>query len=110
MAQKIVTIYTDDLTGEESQEASPHTLVLDGVAYEIDLAPDSYDKLLEAVAPFMKVGRRTGRARANAPKPSQRGKVGHTAEIRAWAKAKGFEVNDRGRVPKGVREAYEADH
>ncbi len=30
-----------------------------------------------------------------------------TAKIRAWAKENGYEVNDRGRVPADIREAYE---
>ncbi|MET9325151.1 Lsr2 family protein [Streptomyces sp. NPDC003038] len=110
MAQKIVTIYTDDLTGEESHEASTHTLVLDGVAYEMDLTPDSYDKLLEAVAPFMRGGRRTGRGHGKAAKPRTGGRSNDTAEIRTWAKKNHLAVNDRGRVPKKLREAYEAAH
>ncbi|MEU4347114.1 Lsr2 family protein [Streptomyces sp. NPDC023838] len=105
MAQKIVTIYTDDLTGEESAEATTHTLVLDGVAYEIDLGPDSYDKLLEAVAPFTKVGRRIKAGVKAAPKAT--GGRTDTAAIRAWAKEKGYDINDRGRVPAEIREAYD---
>ncbi|MFG2228066.1 Lsr2 family protein [Streptomyces sp. NPDC048644] len=104
MAQKIVTIYTDDLTGEESSEAATHTLSLDGVTYEIDLGPDSYDQLLDAMAPFTKVGRRTGKARKprNAAASSE-----DTAAIRAWAKENGYSINDRGRVPADIREAYQ---
>ena len=30
-----------------------------------------------------------------------------TAEIRKWAKENGYSVNDRGRVPAEIREAYE---
>ncbi|MFG2221916.1 Lsr2 family protein [Streptomyces sp. NPDC050161] len=103
MAQKVITIYTDDLTGEESSEAATHTLSLDGVTYELDLGPDSYDRLLEAMAPFTKVGRRTGKARKprNAAASSE-----DTAAIRAWAKENGYNVNDRGRVPADIREAY----
>ncbi|MFJ8388850.1 Lsr2 family protein [Streptomyces sp. NPDC094438] len=109
MAQKIVTIYTDDLTGEETQEAATHSLILDGVAYEIDLGPDSYDRLLEAVAPFTQAGRRvSGRTRKGAPRPAGAGK--DTAAIRAWAKEQGYQVNDRGRVPADVRAAYEKQH
>ncbi|MEU9256554.1 Lsr2 family protein [Streptomyces sp. NPDC048270] len=109
MAQKIVTIYTDDLTGEETQEAATHILVLDGIEYEIDLAPDSYDRLLEAVAPFTSVGRRAGRVnRVKATASDASRTSGDTAEIRAWAKANGLQVNDRGRVPKDVRDAYNA--
>ncbi|MET9364944.1 Lsr2 family protein [Streptomyces sp. NPDC006632] len=108
MAQKIVTIYTDDLTGEETTEAATHQLVIDGVAYEIDLAPESYDKLLEAVAPFTKAGRRVRSGKAKAAPARSNGAGGNdTAAIRAWAKENGHHVNDRGRVPAEVREAYE---
>ncbi|WP_411144776.1 histone-like nucleoid-structuring protein Lsr2 [Streptomyces sp. x-80] len=104
MAQKIVTIYIDDLTGEETSEAASHTLSLDGVTYELDLGPDSYDQLLEAVAPFTKVGRKAGKAR----KAVRNGSAGSddTAAIRSWAKRNGYHVNDRGRVAADVREAY----
>ncbi|TSB19296.1 Lsr2 family protein [Streptomyces sp. NBC_01525] len=104
MAQKIVTIYTDDLTGEETSEAATHVIALDGVTYEIDLGPDSYDQLLEAMGPFLKAGRKTkgksGKPRA-ASVPAQ-----DTAAIRAWARENGYNVNDRGRVPVEIREAY----
>ncbi|MFE3182817.1 Lsr2 family protein [Streptomyces violascens] len=106
MAQKIVTIYTDDLTGEESQEAATHTLVVDGVGYEIDLGPDSYDKLLEAIAPFTKAGRRIKAGRVKAA-PKAVGGRSDTAVIRAWAKENGYAINDRGRVSAEVREAYD---
>ncbi|MEV6673258.1 Lsr2 family protein [Streptomyces sp. NPDC051162] len=107
MAQKIVTIYTDDLTGEESAEAETHTLSLDGVTYEIDLGHDSYDKLLEALAPFTKVGRKTGKTRKPATRKTSGAGSQDTARIRAWAKENGYSVNDRGRVPADIREAYE---
>lgn len=29
-----------------------------------------------------------------------------TAAIRQWAKENGYEVNDRGRIPATIREAY----
>ncbi|WP_329462028.1 histone-like nucleoid-structuring protein Lsr2 [Streptomyces sp. NBC_01431] len=106
MAQKIVTIYTDDLTGEETQEAATHTLVVDGVGYEIDLGPDSYDKLLEAVAPFTKAGRRIKAGHLRTAQKASGGRT-DTAAIRAWAKENGYEINSRGRVPAEVREAYD---
>ncbi|MFI2238893.1 Lsr2 family protein [Streptomyces chrestomyceticus] len=112
MAQKIVTIYTDDLTGEESSEVATHSLAVDGIAYEVDLAPDSYDKLLEAIGPFLKAGRRTGRVKAGAGARKVSGSAsasgsGETAKIRAWAKENGYEVNERGRVSADIREAYQ---
>lgn len=109
MAQKIITVYTDDLTGEESSEASTHIFSLDGVSYEIDLGPDSYESLLESLAPFMKAGRRQGKGRKSvrrvATQPSE-----DTAAIRQWAKDNGYTVNDRGRVPADIREAYTKAH
>ncbi|MFH8595377.1 Lsr2 family protein [Streptomyces rimosus] len=107
MAQKIVTIYTDDLTGEETTEAATHTLAVDGVGYEIDLTPDSYDKLLEAIGPFLKAGRRQGRIKgATGARKAKPTSGDDTAKIRAWAKENGYNVNDRGRVPAEIREAY----
>jgi hypothetical protein len=111
MAQKIITLYTDDVTGEENTEVATHHFALDGVAYEIDLGPDSYDKLLEALAPFMRAGRKTGRVKAvTAPQRRKASNGESTARIREWAKENGYEVNARGRVPANVRLAYEAAH
>ena len=107
MAQKIVTVYTDDLTGAESDEVRTHTFSLDGVNYEIDLVSDNYDKLFEALAPFIDNGRTTGRAsgagrvrKATADGPSAQ-------ELRARARKNNYQVNDRGRVPSSIREAYD---
>lgn len=108
--QKVVTLYTDDLTGEESHEIDTYTLLLNGVGVEIDLTPDSHDKLLEALAPFLNAtGARRVRGGQKGQGRAKRGAVGNedTARIRAWAKENGFEVNDRGRVPANIREAYE---
>ncbi|MFF4952818.1 Lsr2 family protein [Streptomyces chattanoogensis] len=109
MAQKIVTLYIDDLTGEEAQEAATHTFSLDGVSYEIDLGPESYEQMLQAFGPFIKASRKVGRTR----KPSKAttgASRDDSAAIRAWAKEAGYDVSDRGRVPADVREAYDKAH
>ncbi|MFF7242216.1 histone-like nucleoid-structuring protein Lsr2 [Streptomyces collinus] len=106
MAQKIVTVYTDDLTGSESDEVQTHTFSLDGVHYEIDLMSENYDKLLEALGPFMGSGRKVGRAKS-ASKTQRQTPDGPSAEqLRAWARENNYQVNDRGRVPASIREAY----
>ena len=113
MAQKTIIIYTDDLTDQESEEVSAHTFSLNGVNYEIDLSPESYDKLADALGPFIQAGRKTGRITKSAGGKS-RGRItqdGTSAEeIRRWAKSKGIQVNDRGRVPATIRTQYEAVH
>ncbi|WP_455680068.1 Lsr2 dimerization domain-containing protein [Streptomyces celluloflavus] len=45
MARKVITIYADDLTGEESSEVANHTLSLDCVTYEVAPGSDSCDRL-----------------------------------------------------------------
>ena len=107
MVQKTVVIYTDDLTGKESEEVQTYGFTLNGVGYEIDLTPESYDQMLEDFGPYMEKGRKTGRVKG-APK-ARKADDGASAEtIRAWARTQGIEVNDRGRVPATVREQYEA--
>jgi hypothetical protein len=117
MAQKVVTLYTDDLTGEESTEIDTYTIMVNGAGVEIDLTPESHDKLMEALSPFLHAegvrrvrdssAARTRRTRGG---PTQSAKDQDSAAIRAWAKEQGYEVNDRGRVSATVREAYEKAH
>ena len=108
VAQKVQVLLVDDLDGGEADETV--TFALDGKTYEIDLTTANADKLRGLLEPYVKGGRRTGgrasggrgKARAAAAGGSQ-----DTAQIRAWAKENGYEVNDRGRVPAQIREAYE---
>ncbi|MCW1100149.1 Lsr2 family protein [Streptomyces sp. RS2] len=110
MAQKIVTVYTDDLTGEESAEVQTHTFSLDGVNYEVDLVSENYDKLFDALAPFIDSGRKVGRTKTSR-RTGKEAVDGPTAEeLRAWARENNYQVNDRGRVPASIREAYEKAH
>ncbi|MGY9067006.1 histone-like nucleoid-structuring protein Lsr2 [Streptomyces sp. CAS3] len=111
MVQKIVTIYTDDLTDMESDEVSTHRFSLNGVQYEIDLTPDSYDKLDAVLRPFIEKGRKIKRTK-NTERTRQGQTTGGTSaeEVRAWARENGYEVNTRGRVPREIHDAFEAAH
>ncbi|MGW5973979.1 histone-like nucleoid-structuring protein Lsr2 [Streptomyces sp. NPDC055186] len=107
MAQKVQVLLVDDLDGGEADETV--TFALDGKTYEIDLTTANADKLRGLLEPYVKGGRRTG-GRASGGRGKARVSSGgnqDTAAIRAWAKANGHEVNDRGRVPAAIREAYE---
>lgn len=117
MAQKVVTLYTDDLTGEESTEIDTYTILVNGAGVEIDLTPESHDKLMEALSPFLHAEgvRRVrdasaGRGRRSRGGAAPSGKDQDSAAIRAWAREQGYEINDRGRVSTTVREAYEKAH
>ncbi|WP_255953205.1 histone-like nucleoid-structuring protein Lsr2 [Streptomyces odontomachi] len=110
MAQKVQVLLVDDLDGGEADETV--TFALDGKTYEIDLTTSNADKLRGLLEPYLKGGRRTG-GRASGGRGKARAAAGSsqdTAQIRAWAKENGYEVNDRGRVPANIRQAYEDSH
>jgi hypothetical protein len=106
VAQKVQVLLVDDLDGGEADETV--TFALDGKAYEIDLTAANAKKLRESLAEYVKAARRTGgRAVGRKARAAASGVGQDTAEIRKWAKEHGYEVNDRGRVPASIREAYE---
>lgn len=106
MAQKVQVLLVDDLDGGEADETV--TFSLDGKSYEIDLTTANAEKLRESLAEFVKAGRRTGGRSAGRGKArATSGGSQDTAKVRAWAKENGYNVNDRGRVPADIREAYE---
>lgn len=119
----IKTVFIDDFDGQPiSGNTSTTTFSLNDATYEIDLAPDNLAKLKEALAPFVKAGRRvsasktaaTGSERSSRPTAKRRGAGRHSngakdvTAIREWARANGHAVGDRGRIPAGIIAQYEA--
>ncbi|WP_046468618.1 histone-like nucleoid-structuring protein Lsr2 [Allosalinactinospora lopnorensis] len=107
MAQKVQVLLVDDLDGGEAEETV--SFGVDGTSYEIDLSANNASKLREALAPYVEVARKapqkTGRGkRQQRSAPSRE----RSAEIRAWAKAAGKQVNERGRIPAAIVAEYEA--
>ncbi|MFI5865835.1 Lsr2 family protein [Streptomyces sp. NPDC051546] len=109
MAQKTVVSLIDDLDGGEASETT--IFGLDGRTYEIDLNDKNTKKLRDFLEKYAAAGRRQAKSGTAAPSKTKRSAAsagsGDTAEIRAWAKGQGMNVNDRGRVPQEIREAYE---
>lgn len=106
MAQKVNIILVDDLDGSEATETV--TFGLDGVTYEIDLNDGHAGELREAVEKYVGYARKvSGRSTRRATSSSSSSSSDKTA-IREWAKANGFEVSERGRIPADVQEAYDA--
>ncbi|MYW00828.1 Lsr2 family protein [Streptomyces sp. SID3343] len=111
MAQRVVTLYTDDITGDTGDGIASHTFALDGAEYEIDLGEDTYQKLLDTLGPYFRAARKTGAA-------TRRGKTARTAarqgpdpaQVREWARSQGIEVNARGRIPADLVDKYQAAH
>jgi hypothetical protein len=109
MAQKVITLLTDDLDGTEASQTV--LFALDGKSYEIDLNDDNNAKLREALAPYLGAGRKVGGGRL--PSVRRIGSTGPTrdlAAVRQWARDNGHDVNDRGRVPASILEAFDKAH
>jgi Lsr2 len=113
MAQQVKVLLIDDLDGGDAEETV--TFALDGTAYEIDLSGKNAEKLRNDLAPYVSVARKAGRTSARsgaAPAPRRRrtSDAQRNAEIRAWAKAQGKKVSDRGRISADIVQEYEAAH
>ncbi|WP_017615929.1 histone-like nucleoid-structuring protein Lsr2 [Nocardiopsis salina] len=108
MAQKVEVLLVDDLDGGEADETV--TFGLDGSTYEVDLSSDNAAKLRESLGSFIEAGRKKARKAAKGKAKTSRSSSNQqrAAEIRAWAKESGLEVNERGRIPQSVVDKYEA--
>jgi len=112
MAQRVTVELVDDLDGTASDTVDTVSFSLDGVDYEIDLAEDNAEKLRASVSDFVAAARRvSGRAKRGAGQkrtgPVQQSRE-HNQAIREWARLNGWNMSERGRIPAGAIEAYEA--
>ncbi len=105
MATKITVILEDDLGGGPASETG--RFGLGSAQYEIDLNKKNARAFRKKLAPFVEHARKAGRGqrRGTARTASSRQRSG---DIRAWAKARGLTVSDRGRIPASVVDQYEA--
>lgn len=96
----------NDLTGDELEAGDSETLrfAVDGLEYEIDVSTSDAAEFRNAVAEYVRHGRRVG---GRAPSKSK-GKNPEAAAIRAWAAENGHDVPARGRIPADVAAAYRA--
>jgi hypothetical protein len=112
-----------DLDREPVQAVKTVRFSWDGARHQIDLCSDHLDEVestvnswLRGSAPSNGTRRRAGKAGGAAKAaggskraPAKRsGGSNASRELRSWAKANGYNVSDRGRIPGDVRTAYEA--
>jgi hypothetical protein len=112
MAQKVTVALIDDLDGGGADETVEFGL--DGKTYEIDLSGKNAGKLRSALASYVEAARKPGgRRRAGASGNGTPRRAGVDREqnqaIREWAREKGMKVNDRGRIPAEVIDAFNQD-
>jgi hypothetical protein len=100
----------DDLDGGPADETVQFSL--DGRDYEIDLSTQHAQALRENLADYSENARRAGKGdksgRRRHSDRDGRPSRGEATAIRTWARENGYQVSDRGRIPKTVVEAYRA--
>jgi hypothetical protein len=89
----------DDLGGGEAEGTV--RFGLDGTEYEIDRSAEHAQELRDALARYVRAGRRAG---SGARRPARSGRKASasgldTTQVRQWARTQGIDVKDRGRVP-----------
>lgn len=106
MAQKIQTLFIDDIDGGAAEGTV--RFGLDGAEFEIDLSARHSDELRQALERYIaharKVGSATRRGRGN-----RRGGAGSvdTARVREWARENGLDIKERGRIPADIVARYQ---
>lgn len=100
----------DDLDGAEAAETV--AFGIDGRSYEIDLSAGNAGRLRDELARYVASARRTaGSARrrvTGATRPAADREQNQA--IRDWARKRGMKVNERGRIPSEVLDAYHREH
>jgi hypothetical protein len=113
VARREIVVLEDDLDGGNADETVKFGL--DGTSYEIDLSQANAAKLREAVAIYVAGARkatRSGVVTGTRVAPRARGAA--TADrdqnkaVRAWAKRKGRNISERGRIPQSIVDEYNA--
>jgi Lsr2 len=105
VAQKVQTLYFDDIDGGEA--AGTVRFGLDGVGYEIDLSAEHTEELHTALGKYIDHARKAGGTSRRAPRGRAASAV-DTNAVRTWAREQGIDIKDRGRVPADIVAKYQA--
>jgi len=108
VAKQTVVTLIDDLDGQVAAETIDFSI--DGASYEIDLSDKNAAALRDALAPYVGVARRVGRAARPVAGRAREGRAVDLGAVREWARAQGLQVSDRGRVSAAIQDAYNAAH
>jgi hypothetical protein len=105
MAQKIQTLFIDDIDGSAAEGTV--RFALDGTDYEIDLSSKHSDELRDILADYIARARKAdGTTLRATTRGSRKTSAIDTVAIRAWAREHGYDIKERGRVPTDVVAKY----
>ena len=110
MAQKVQVMLLCDLDEGNVDAEETVQFSLGSTAYEVDVCAKHAQQIREGLEPFVANARRAGTSTTTRRRPRTAGARQQTASIRTWAKDRGMQVNERGRIPANVVKEYEAAH
>jgi hypothetical protein len=102
MRRTVVTL-ADDLDGTEAEGVKTVAFGVDRRSYEIDLTPGHAQAFREMASGYAQFARKSPRGSGEVRTTAHRQQA---AEKRAWARAHGFEVSERGRLPIEAERAW----
>lgn len=101
-------ILIDDLTGTDD-DVQQVSFTISGLTYTLDLGVASRARLADVLQPFIdhaKANKRNRAASVHRKRAASNGS-GETAALRHWARANGYTIGDRGRIPENIRASYD---
>jgi hypothetical protein len=106
MVKRVTQSLVDDLDGKSADETV--VFEIDGVSYEIDLSSKNARRLRKDLEKWIAAARRVGgrRKRSLASATRTSSSPDESRAIREWARGRGFEVGERGRIPADIVGAY----
>ncbi|MEV8236967.1 Lsr2 family protein [Rhodococcus sp. NPDC077669] len=123
MAKKVFTQLVDDIDGTVIDDKSGESIEfsVNGVDYLVDLKAKNANEFHRAIGYYIEHATRVGGRKRRAsltptlsPTPSTVTAVtrdpAQTRAVRQWAADNGYEINDRGRIPAAIEEAFNAAH
>jgi hypothetical protein len=105
MAQKMQTLFIDDIDGGEAEGTV--RFALDGTEYEIDLSAKHSEELRNALEHYIGHARKVSAARRGGRRGRKASSI-DTMAVRTWARENGYDIKERGRVPADLVAKYEA--
>ena len=105
MVTKIAVTLVDDLDGSMADETV--RFGVGGAEYEIDLSKKNATAFRAGIGQFVEHARKGGRGPTRRPARPTSARE-RSSDIRAWAKAQGITISDRGRIPASVVAQYDA--
>jgi hypothetical protein len=106
MAQKIQTLFIDDIDGGEAEGTV--RFAVDGAEYEIDLSAKHSEDLRASLQTYLSHARKVGGSARRSTRAGRKASTIDTVAIRKWARENGYDIKERGRVPADLVAKYQA--